>query len=92
MKSAQRYTLDKDSVTYRIIGQEAVILNMDNGNYYSLNKTGTLAWKALVEGKNLDEILALLKKKYPLPEERLKKDLSALAKDLEKEKLLELSQ
>lgn len=35
------YRIDKDNVTHRILDGEAVILNLDSGDYYSLNEVGT---------------------------------------------------
>lgn len=36
MNLTPHYRIDKDKVTYRVIGGEAAILNLDNGYYYSL--------------------------------------------------------
>ncbi len=88
MSLTKKYTIDKDKVTYRIIDNEAIILNLDNGYYYSLNKVGTKIWKAIDEQKSLGRILNFLKEKYRLPGRQLKNDLIELVRDLEKEKLI----
>ncbi|MDP2939172.1 MAG: PqqD family protein [Candidatus Omnitrophota bacterium] len=88
MSTAKRYKIDKDKITYRIIDAEAVILNLDNGYYYSLNETGTKIWKHINDGKNLSEILDSLKTEFQIPENKLKNDLFGLIKDLEKEELV----
>ena len=88
MDLTQRYTIDKDKVTYRIIDNEAVILNLDNGYYYSLNEVGTRIWEAIDKQKSLDQVLSLLKEEYQLPERQLRSDLMGLVKDLEKEELI----
>ena len=88
MDLTQKYTVDKDKVSYRIIEGEAVILNLDNGYYYSLNEVGTKIWQAIDKQKSLGEILNFLKEEYQLPERQLKNDLMELAKDLEKEELI----
>ncbi|MBL7196907.1 MAG: PqqD family protein [Candidatus Omnitrophica bacterium] len=88
MDLTQRYTIDKDKVTYRIIDNEAVILNLDNGYYYSLNEVGTRIWEAINKQKSLDQVLSLLKEEYQLPERQLRSDLMGLVKDLEKEELI----
>lgn len=88
MQLTQRYRIDKDSITYRIIDNEAVILNLDSGYYYSLNKVGTKIWLAIDKQKNIDEILVLLKEEYRVPKEQLKTDLMQLLSDLEKEELI----
>ena len=91
MDLTQKYTIDKDKVTYRVIDNEAVILNLDNGYYYSLNGVGTEIWRGIDKGKNLNEILDSFKEEYQLPERQVKNDLLELVKDLEKEKLVENS-
>ncbi|MBL7196914.1 MAG: PqqD family protein [Candidatus Omnitrophica bacterium] len=88
MDLTQRYTIDKDKVTYRIIDNEAVILNLDNGYYYSLNEVGTRIWEAIDKQKSLDQVLSLLNEEYQLPERQLRSDLMGLVKDLEKEELI----
>ena len=35
MKLEQKYVIDKDKISWRILDGEAVILNVDNGFYYS---------------------------------------------------------
>ncbi|MDP2939177.1 MAG: PqqD family protein [Candidatus Omnitrophota bacterium] len=88
MDLTAKYAIDKDKLTYRIIDAEAVILNLDNGYYYSLNETGTKIWQYINDGKNLSEILASLKAEYRIPENKLKNDLLGLVKDLERERLV----
>ncbi|MDP2939162.1 MAG: PqqD family protein [Candidatus Omnitrophota bacterium] len=88
MDLSQRYAIDMNKLTFRIIDAEAVILNLDNGYYYSLNETGTKIWNKINDGKNLSEILSSLKAEYRIPENKFKNDLLVLVKDLEKEKLV----
>ena len=89
MDLARKYAIDKDKVTYRIIDGEAVILNLDNGFYYSLNEVGTKIWQDIDKGTDLNKTLSLLKEEYQIPEKQLKGDLLTLLKDLNKEKLIE---
>ncbi len=89
MNLTKKYTIDKDKATFRVVNGEAVILNLDNGYYYSLNKVGTRIWEAIDKQRSLNEILNSLNEKYPLPERQLKNDLLELVKDLEKEKMIE---
>ncbi|MBL7130820.1 MAG: PqqD family protein [Candidatus Omnitrophica bacterium] len=88
MNLSPRYKINKDKITYRIIDNEAVILNLGNGYYYSLNEVGTEIWEAINKQKSLDEVLSLLKEEYQLPEKQLRRDLTKLVKDLEKEELI----
>ncbi|MBL7196922.1 MAG: PqqD family protein [Candidatus Omnitrophica bacterium] len=88
MDLSLKYKIDKDKATYRVIDGEAVILNLDNGYYYSLNEIGTKIWEAIDKQKGLSQILDSLEEEYQLPEKQLKSDLLGLVKDLEKEELI----
>lgn len=48
----------------------------------TLNETAQFIWQALENGKEFDEILALLKAEYDAPEEVLKSDLAAFTDKL----------
>ena len=90
MDLTQRYTIDKDEITYRIIDGEAVILNTDNGYYYSLNEVGTQIWDDINKGKSVGEIISFLKREYRVPEKQLKNDILDLMEDLKKEKIIDV--
>ncbi len=83
------FKINKDKIAYRLIEGEAIILNLVSGFYYSLNKTGTLIWQLIENGKNLKEIAPYLAKEFNVKEEELKRDIKALIIDLEKEGLIE---
>ena len=88
MNLSQKYKIDENNISYRIIGDEALILNLENGSTYSLNKSGARILEAIDKEQQLEGILKILKEVYDLPEERLKNDLVKLVKDLEEEKLI----
>src|SRR5947208_16995680 len=46
------------NVIYQTVDDETVILNLDNGRYYSLNATASAVWECLMKGYPLDEIAA----------------------------------
>jgi len=83
------FKINKGKIAYRIINSEAVILNLDNGIYYSLNKTGALIWQLIEKGNDLEEISGHLAEKFDAKEEVVKKDIKALIVDLAKENLIE---
>ena len=85
----KRYTIDSRKVAYRVIGGEAVILNLDNGYYYSLNEVGTRVWEAIEDNRSVDAILDLLEKEYGMPKKQLRDDIIVLLQHLEKEELVE---
>jgi hypothetical protein len=48
----------RGAIIYQTVDDETVILNLDNGRYYSLNATASAVWEGLMKGYTLDEIAA----------------------------------
>lgn len=89
MELNNRYTIDPDKIAWRIIDEEAVILNLDTGLYYSLDKMGTKIWQLLSEGKSLEDTIDMIASEYEEEEEqRIKHDLLDLVCKLKKEDLI----
>ena len=47
------------------IEDSLIILNLDSGTYFEINKTGKEIWDLLEKTNDSDEIITILKKKYP---------------------------
>ncbi len=86
-----RFKINKDKVTYRIINKEVVILHLQRGFYYSLNKTGSLVWELIKKGEDLEHVHEILAKKFNQKKDVVKRDVCSLLKQLEKEALIEKS-
>lgn len=83
-----QYSVNTEKIVWRNIDGEAVILNMDTGAYYSLNKTGSLIWALLCEGKALEDIITHLSDTYEIPEKRARTDILSAIDDFKKESLV----
>ncbi len=88
MNLTQRYTVDKNNIAHRLIDNEAVILNLETGVYYSLDAAGADIWELLCNNKSIGQVIEYLKETYDATEERLKKDTLKLLENLEKEQLI----
>ena len=60
----QRFRVNTPTVTHEIIDGEAVIINLDSGNYYSLVETGSLIWALLEKGASASEVQNLIQQGY----------------------------
>jgi hypothetical protein len=69
-------------VTYTDLEGEAVILNLANGMYYLLNRTGTFIWSLLDGSRSLTEIAELVAAKHSAPLSVVRADLVAFAERL----------
>ncbi|HBA84550.1 MAG TPA: hypothetical protein DCZ95_10690 [Verrucomicrobia bacterium] len=80
-----------DHIVWRNSGDICVVLNTANGQYYTLNATGSLLWKNHVVGKkSLDEtVMALRDAVKEAPEaEAVRQDCLALIGEWKSENLV----
>jgi hypothetical protein len=71
-----------DSVVFRELQGEAVILDMTNGVYFSLDAIGTRMWSVLVDRGTVAAAVERMREEYDVDEETLVRDLLALADEL----------
>jgi len=64
------------------VGDETVLLNLENGTYYGLDPVGTRIWALLKEGKTPAEICPLLVAEYEVEPEVIENDLRRFLTDL----------
>jgi hypothetical protein len=82
------YRINKSKVVHRIIGGEAVMLNLDNGYYYSLDEIGTKIWKVIDDGKSIESLIEVLLGEYEVTETQLRRDIRHLIGSLEDAQLI----
>lgn len=75
-------------VTSTVLDDEAVLLNLANGVYYSLNPVGTAIWEQLTGSQSLAEILGIVHRQFEVTEEIVRQDLVALVSRLREEGLI----
>jgi coenzyme PQQ synthesis protein D (PqqD) len=77
-------------VMAREVGEEVVILNLDNEQYYGLDEVGTGMWSALTSAPNIKAALELLQAEYDVEPQELSHDLQEFIDKLVAEGLLEI--
>lgn len=60
------YRLNENVTFTELDDAESVLLHLKTRRYFSLNETGTLIWQQLRQGRDVDEIAALLERQYEL--------------------------
>ncbi len=58
------------------IGDEAVLLNIKNGRYFSLNSTGERVWELLQEHADSEIVLTIMLDEYDADREVLWQDIN----------------
>jgi coenzyme PQQ biosynthesis protein PqqD len=77
----------------RILKQEAagtvVLLDLDGGQYFSLDDAGSRVWDLCDGRRSVAEIVGILRGEYEAPAETIERDVIELLNDLTDEKLLD---
>lgn len=72
--------LPSDEVLFHEEAGEAFLLNVKSGEYFGLNRSGVIVWRALVDGLDPDEVLA---RRWPdMPGETLRRDTRHVLEEL----------
>ncbi|MCK5544254.1 MAG: PqqD family protein [Desulfobulbaceae bacterium] len=79
-----------DGKIHRDLDGEAVILDLDTGQYLGLDETGTRIWTLLQESRSVREILDILLDEYDVEMEPCVHDLREFLRDLAGNGLIEV--
>ena len=88
--SAARITVP-EGVLFRDLGEEAVILELASGRYYTLDDVGFRMWDLLSRHGRLDLVQKALLAEYDVEAEVLEADLHGFVERLAERGLVELS-
>ena len=84
----QRVQPNKEEVAAKVMDGEAILINLSNGVYYSMDKVGGMIWE-MIEGRHsLEEIVAAISASYDVGAERAKSDVERLLEELVQENLV----
>lgn len=72
------------------VGGEVVMLDVEKGHYFSLNKTGSAIWEALREPKTIADLCGFLGERYNAPPETIERDVLDLLTALLDKDLLQI--
>ncbi len=88
MSSEEYYRPDTPKVIHETIDGEAVMIHMEKGYYYSLDKTGSTVWNMLESGTAVSQITAYLKENYAGDPAEIVHSLQDLLNELQTEELI----
>jgi hypothetical protein len=71
-----------ETVLSQELNGEAVLLNMDNEFYYSLNAIGSKIWQLLNQQMNMEGVIQQLLQIYQVDESTLRQDVAMLIREL----------
>jgi hypothetical protein len=70
------------------VGDEAILINLNTGSYYSLNDTGTMFWELLDGQRSIADCARLIAGEYEVEAGVVEADLLELAADFKREGLI----
>lgn len=77
------------SIVFKEIDEDSIVLNLDTGEYYTMNEMATQMWKLLQEFDSLNEIVNFLVTEYQVSYEEVHQDLLALVMEWKSKGLIE---
>ncbi|UCH12740.1 MAG: PqqD family protein [Candidatus Omnitrophota bacterium] len=90
MNLSNTYELSED-IAYRVIDGEAMVLNLNDGEHYSLNGTGTEILELMARKKDLKFIISTMNKEYGIDNKVIEEDLIIFVKELLTNKLISMT-
>lgn len=88
LSAHSRLVPNNEECAAKVIDGEAVIINLSNGTYYSMDKVGGSIWELLAEGRSVQEIVDGVVARYEIDRERALSDVGQILAELVAEKLV----
>ena len=90
--AVRRFVRIPSSTLYRDLAGEAVLLQIDTGEYFGLDEVGNRIWQLIVEVGDLDGVRERMIAEYDVDANELSADLDRLLADMVERKLVEVEE
>lgn len=77
-----------NDVAAKVIDGEAIIMNLSNGLYFSMDRVGSAVWELVEAGLNVEEMISILDARYDGAGEAIRGDVHRLVAELLSEELV----
>ena len=88
MSEQKTYCINDQKVIHETLDSETILINLENGNYYSMNASGSFAWEWIVKHYSFEQIANAFSKKYQATPEEITQGLEGLIQFLSNEQLI----
>ena len=82
---------NEQEVAANVMDGEAILINLSNGMYYSMDKVGGFVWELIEGGCSLGKMVSTICAHYNVSTEQAQADVKRLAADLVQENLVKVS-
>lgn len=86
---SELFRLRDDTVEWRELEGEVLVLDGATSTYLSLNRTGSVLWPALASGSTREQLLVRLTERFDVDGDTAARDLDAFLAVLDSKELLE---
>lgn len=90
MISKDNYLVKDEDVLFTSMGEDAVLLHVHRGDYYSLNKVGARLWVLADGTKTIDDLADMITEEFEISREQAEKDIIELSEQLANEELVKV--
>ena len=77
-----------ENVTFEVVADEAILIDINTGTYFSLNEVGTEFWEMLDGTQTIEQHATVIANKYEVETDMVVTDLLELAEEMAKDKLI----
>jgi len=88
MDTPKRFRKANPNIIHERFDDETVIVNLDNGNYYSFNHVGSNVWSLVESGLTVNEIIDRLNHSYEENHINIESSVHQFLGELQQEKLI----
>ena len=88
LKTDSRLSPNNQEVAAKVIDGEAILINLSNGMYYSMDGVGSWIWELVEGGYSTRQIVDAVETRYDIPKEQAEADVGDLLAELIKENLV----
>lgn len=92
MVGKNSYLFKDSQVLYTPMGDDAVLMHVQRGDYYSLNKVGARLWTLADGQKNIIELAQEITDLFHISQEEAENDILDLARQMHREGLVIVSE
>ncbi|HRI56148.1 MAG: PqqD family protein [Anaerolinea sp.] len=82
------FAKDSDQIIERVVADEALLINLTNGDYYSLDGVGTKIWESIDGKRTVEDLANIVTEEYNADKDQVVADVLRLVGQLTDEGLL----
>lgn len=86
-----RLQANEAEVAAKVFDGEAIMINLSNGMYYSMDQVGASIWAMLADGHSLGEVAEAIGRSYDVADAQARADVERIAAELLAEDLVRVS-